>query len=152
MPASKQQEGGDPVAGLNYLIYGDYIGSGVPYDFFKKKMRNEPDSVLRRTGENANVGYAATVFEAPNYVMMDYTIATDVPPLWNVKKKNALYYKGFVKWSGSRVGGSRNSVSIMNFRQQPNPLLKINQTVDQVKQVHGRQPVGEILFGAEVLA
>lgn len=32
--------------------------------------------------------------EAPNYPMMAYTIATDVPPLWHVKKKNALYYNG----------------------------------------------------------
>ena len=202
LPASPQQEGGDPKAGLDYLIYGDYIGSGIPYDFFKKKMSNQPDTVLRREGDNANVGYGATVFaapngvkvvngncftchagelngevvlglgnsfsdyrknlkpmaklmrfgvdlkykkeseewrafedfsnffgemapyiqtnqpganpafrlaeacmnhrnpadltyqEKPNYDMMDYTIATDVPPLWNVKKKNALYYNG----------------------------------------------------------
>ena len=26
------------------------------------------------------------------FEMIEYTIATDVPPLWNVKKKNALYY------------------------------------------------------------
>ncbi|MCB0582847.1 MAG: c-type cytochrome [Phaeodactylibacter sp.] len=202
IPPSAQQEGGDPAAGLDYLIYGDYIGSGVPYEFFKKKMSNQPDTVLRREGENAYVGYGATVFtapngvkvvngncftchagklngevvlglgnsfsdyrkslkpmarlmrlgvglkydkdsdewkafedfsnyfremapyiqvnqaganpafrlaeacmnhrnpadltykKAPNYEMMDYTIATDVPPLWNVKKKNALYYNG----------------------------------------------------------
>lgn len=202
LPAYQQQEGGDPAAGLDYLIYGAYIGSGVPYDFFKKKMSNEPDTVLRRQGKNANVGYAATAFAAPNgvmvvngncftchagkingevvlglgnsfsdyrkslapmaklmrmgvalkynkdseewqafedfsnffremapyiqtnqpganpafrlaeacmkhrnpadltykkepnYEMMGYTIATDVPPLWNVKKKNALYYNG----------------------------------------------------------
>lgn len=31
---------------------------------------------------------------APNYDMMGYTIATDVPPLWHVRKKNALYYNG----------------------------------------------------------
>lgn len=202
LPASPQQEGGDPAAGFDYLIYGSYIGSGIPYDFYKNKMSNQPDTVLRRGGLNANVAYAATVFEAPNgvqvvngncftchagringevvpglgnsfsdyrrnltpmarlmrmgvglqykkespewrafedfssyflemapyiqtnqpganpafrlaeacmnhrdpadltykeapnYVMMDYTIATDVPPLWNVKKKNALYYNG----------------------------------------------------------
>lgn len=35
-----------------------------------------------------------TYRETPNYDMMDYTIATDVPPLWHVKKKNALYYNG----------------------------------------------------------
>ena len=35
-----------------------------------------------------------TYTKTPNYEMMDYTIATDVPPLWHVKKKNALYYNG----------------------------------------------------------
>ena len=68
IPPSAQQEGGDPAAGLDYLIYGDYIGSGVPYEFFKKKMSNQPDTVLRREGENAYVGYGATVFTAPNGV------------------------------------------------------------------------------------
>lgn len=28
----------------------------------------------------------------PSYPMHKYTLASDVPPLWNVKKKNALYY------------------------------------------------------------
>ena len=35
-----------------------------------------------------------TYSESPQYEMPDYTIATDVPPLWHVKKKNALYYNG----------------------------------------------------------
>ena len=30
--------------------------------------------------------------ETPNYDMTKYAIATDVPPLWNLRKKNALYY------------------------------------------------------------
>ncbi|MEL7120095.1 MAG: hypothetical protein AAFO07_11660, partial [Bacteroidota bacterium] len=33
-----------------------------------------------------------TYLEEPLYDMPKYTIASDVPPLWNVKKKNALYY------------------------------------------------------------
>lgn len=202
VPATAQQLDGDPEAGLNYLIYGDYIGSGVPYDFIKKKLNNKPDTVFRRTGDNANVEYGATVFtapngvkvingncftchssefngqlvvgmgnsfsdytksivpfvklvyfgmdlkynkkspewqaykdfgeysramasyihlnqqganpafrlaeacmmhrdpvdltwkEEPNYKIADYPVATDVPPLWNVKKKNGLYYNG----------------------------------------------------------
>ena len=30
--------------------------------------------------------------EEPNYQMPTYAISTDVPPLWNMKKKNVLYY------------------------------------------------------------
>ena len=33
-----------------------------------------------------------TYEKADRFEMMKYTMATDVPPLWNVKKKNALYY------------------------------------------------------------
>lgn len=68
LPAYEQRLDGDPVAGLNYLIYGDYIGSGVPYEFFKKKTSGRPDTVLRRSGENANIAYAVNVFTAPNGV------------------------------------------------------------------------------------
>jgi mono/diheme cytochrome c family protein len=202
VPATPQQLDGDPQAGLHYLIYGDYIGSGLPYEFVKKRFANEPDTVLRRTGDNANIAYGMTVFtapngqrvangncftchageldgkivlglgnsfsdytksivpfvklvnvgmnlkynkksaewkayedfakfaramaphihlnqkganpafrlaeacmmhrdpvdltwkETPNYQIADYPVATDVPPLWNVKKKNGLYYNG----------------------------------------------------------
>ena len=202
IPATPQQLDGDPQAGLNYLIYGDYVGSGLPYEFVKKKISTQPDTVFHRTGENANVAYGMTVFtasngqkvangncftchagklngqivvgmgnsfsdytksmvpfvklvnigmdlkynkqspewqayqnfgkfakamapyihlnqqganpafrlaeacmmhrdpvdltwkEEPNYPIADYPVATDVPPLWNVKKKNGLYYNG----------------------------------------------------------
>ena len=245
LPASKQQEGGDPVAGLNYLIYGDYIGSGVPFDFFKKKMSNVPDTVLRREGENANVGYAATVFEAPNgvkvvngncftchagkingeviiglgnsfsdyrnnltpmaklmrlgvgfqykktdeewkafedfsnyfremapyiqtnqpganpafrlaeacmnhrnpadltyqkepnYVMMDYTIATDVPPLWNVKKKNALYYNGIGRGDFTKL---LFQASVLGIPDSSAARQAINQFKDVVAWLKELQP------------
>jgi mono/diheme cytochrome c family protein len=202
IPPSPQQTGGDPARGYNYLIAGDYIGSGIPYAFFRKKMTGVPDTVLRRPGVNADIEYGATAFQAPNgvrvvngncltchasefqgevviglgnsfsdyrkslkpmatllnlgmnlnykksdpeyrafedfgnylremaphietnqfganpafrlaeacmrhrdpedltyvkepqYEMWSYNIATDVPPLWNVGKKNALYYNG----------------------------------------------------------
>ncbi len=35
-----------------------------------------------------------TYQEEKRFSTMRYTIATDVPPLWNVRKKNALYYNG----------------------------------------------------------
>ncbi|MBK7870397.1 MAG: c-type cytochrome [Saprospiraceae bacterium] len=202
VPKTPQELNGDAEAGLNYLIYGDYIGSGIPYEMAKKRFGKNQDAVLKRTGENAHIQYNANVFKAangvevmngncfachaselngeiiiglgnsfsdytksmnsfvktlyfgvnlkykkdspewqayedfgnysramapyiqlnqqganpafrlaeacmmhrdpmdltwreePNYKIADYPVATDVPPLWNVKKKNGLYYNG----------------------------------------------------------
>ncbi len=202
VPATPQQLDGDPQVGLDYLIYGDYIGSGIPFTMVQKRFAKTPDTVFQRTGANANIPFAMTVFRAangvevmngncfachagevngnilpglgnsfsdytksmkafvktvyigmdlkykksspewqafqdfgnysramaphihlnqqganpafrlaeacmmhrdpvdltwraePNYTMSDYPVATDVPPLWNVKKKNGLYYNG----------------------------------------------------------
>jgi len=202
VPATPQQLDGDPQAGLDFLVYGDYLGTGVPYEMLQKRFKNASDTVLHRTGENANLPFSFTVFEAangvkvgngncfachagelneevvlglgnsfsdftknmtpvmkgvyfgvdlkynkaseewaafedfgkfskamapyihlnqkganpafrlaeacmmhrdpvdltwkeePNYEIADYPVATDVPPLWNVKKKNGLYYNG----------------------------------------------------------
>lgn len=66
--ASTQQTGGDPQAGLDYLIYGDYLGSGVPFELYQKKASNKLDTVFRREGDNARVNYAFTAFTAPNGV------------------------------------------------------------------------------------
>lgn len=202
IPPSPQQEGGDPAAGFDFLVNGDYIGSGVPFGLFKRQLLKQADTVLVRKGINEKVPYAFTAFVAangtkvvngncltchaspfqgeiiigmgnsfsdyrrnlttmaklmnfgmnvkykksaaeyqayetfgkflrkiapeietnqvganpafrlaeacmmhrdpvdltyvktPNYEMNNYPIATDVPPLWHVKKKNALYYNG----------------------------------------------------------
>ena len=202
IPPSPQQEDGDPVAGFDFLVNGDYIGSGIPFGLFKRQLLKQPDTVLGRKGLNEKVPYAFTAFVAPNgmkvvngncltchaspfqgemvigmgnsfsdyrrnlttmaklmnfgmnvkykksaaeyqafetfgkflrkiapeietnqiganpafrlaeacmmhrdpvdltyvktpnYEMNNYPIATDVPPLWHVKKKNALYYNG----------------------------------------------------------
>lgn len=68
LPAYPQQRGGDPQAGFNYLIYGDYIGSGIPFELLEKRMSLQKDTVLRREGVNAKVAYAVNVFEAQNGV------------------------------------------------------------------------------------
>ncbi len=73
IPAEPQTEGGDPEKGFDYLIYGDYIGSGVPYEMLAKRlerMDEMSDTVLQRTGPNEKVGYGATVFEAENGVLV----------------------------------------------------------------------------------
>lgn len=201
IPSYIQQRDGDATKGLEYLIYGDYIGSGVPLEFYGNRFSNK-DTVFHRTGINENLPHVLTAFtaangvevmsgncftchsaeingqiipglgnhlsdydknwsqmaslvnlgmklkykkdskeweayedfghyfkamaptietnqfgvnpafrlaeacmnfrnpsdltykEEPNYDMTEYPIATDVPPLWNVKKKNGLYYNG----------------------------------------------------------
>jgi mono/diheme cytochrome c family protein len=66
LPTSPQQLDGDPEAGLDYLLYGDYLGSGVPYDLYLKKAGNQKDTVFYREGDNAAVNYNFTAFTAFN--------------------------------------------------------------------------------------
>lgn len=65
---SPQQPDGDPEAGLEYLVYGDYLGSGIPYELYQKKAGNSPDTVFHREGDNAGVNYAFNAFTAANGV------------------------------------------------------------------------------------
>lgn len=201
IPQTPSDNSGDSKAGFQYVINGDYIGSGVPMALLPKGMANRTsDSLLNRTGLNENLPHIVTAFQAangipvlngncftchagkiegeiilglgnpfsdftrnltpaakaldlgvqlkfgknspeweayesfsqyfeaigpyiqtknvgvnpaarlaeacamyrdpedlsftynPTYSMHRYTLASDVPPLWNVKKKNALYY------------------------------------------------------------
>ncbi|MEL7120094.1 MAG: hypothetical protein AAFO07_11655, partial [Bacteroidota bacterium] len=61
IPAEPQAEGGDPEKGFDYLKYGSYVGSGLPYPMVKKVI-NRGNNVLEREGLNENVFYAASVF------------------------------------------------------------------------------------------
>ena len=65
IPASPQLTGGDPVAGLEYMTTGDYIGSGVPLAAFKKlpKVR---DTILNRSGVNATFPMGIMAFDHAN--------------------------------------------------------------------------------------
>ena len=201
IPEHPQWEGGNAQKGLEFLVDGDYIGTGIPYEFFVKKFKTK-DTVFERTGAGALMAYDNNAFLAdngirvvsgncftchasqlgdeivpglgkspsdftdnknmpvrmlsfftklkygkkskeweafegyrqyisvipdyikthqvgvnpafrleeacvmhrnpedltyrkkPNFKMAKYTLASDVPPLWNVKKKNGLYYNG----------------------------------------------------------
>lgn len=62
-------DSGDPSAGFQYLITGDYIGSGVPIDIFPEGMTNRSvDPVLQRPGINENLPHIVTAFKAANGV------------------------------------------------------------------------------------
>lgn len=209
LPASPQDTTGDPAAGFDYLLHGDYIGSGVPIEIMRsaaKRMTKEQpydrdslnqgipynmtafvsangseivngncftchaghvddqlviglgesfsdyESSMVLAGKGMRIGMALkynkkkdkvveawedfgnyfqvmapriktnqpganpafrlaeacmmhrdpddlTFTEEPQFEMWDYNIATDTPPLWQVKKKNTLYYTGIGRGS-----------------------------------------------------
>lgn len=69
LPHNPQPVSGDPEAGLFYLANGNYIGSGVPFDFLQKRFqRDVADTVFNRQGVNRYIHYTDVVFEAANGV------------------------------------------------------------------------------------
>ena len=64
--ATPQIASGNPDAGWEYLISGDYIGSGVPFDLVKKKIATTKDTILNRTGDNENMPFGLTAFKHAN--------------------------------------------------------------------------------------
>lgn len=68
IPPSEQRMDGDPQAGYDYLVYGNYVGLGVPYDAYQLAFGGQVKNLLNRTGDNANVDYAFTATNAPNGV------------------------------------------------------------------------------------
>lgn len=61
------QRGGNAAQGYQYLITGDYVKGGLPYDYYLMGNRGkENKNFLKRSGLNANVGHEFTVVQAPN--------------------------------------------------------------------------------------
>ena len=65
-PAS--QRNGDAQQGREYLLYGDYIGSGIPKNVYDSYFGPTSSNPLERSGEAATIPYAFNIFEAPNGV------------------------------------------------------------------------------------
>ena len=59
-PPSMQK--GDPEEGFRYLIYGDPVGNGIPYEMNRRFFGSVEDTVLRRKGKNATVPFFNNVF------------------------------------------------------------------------------------------
>lgn len=66
IPPSPQTGGGDPAKGLDYIINGDYIGSGIPLSLMERSFRKTEDTVLHREGLNENLPYVLSAFKAKN--------------------------------------------------------------------------------------
>ena len=60
------QRKGDPAAGYDYLVGGDYIRSGIPYDLYLSYYGADNSNYLSRTGDNASINYQYTAVDAPN--------------------------------------------------------------------------------------
>lgn len=67
IPASPQRTG-DPQAGYDYLVAGNYIRSGIPYSVFVNTFGKDTKNELGRSGDNAEINYEFTAVDAPNGV------------------------------------------------------------------------------------
>jgi len=65
IPASPQRTG-DVAAGYRYLITGDYIKSGIPYDYFLLGFGRTAANYLHRDSPNAVISHEYTAVRAPN--------------------------------------------------------------------------------------
>lgn len=73
IPASVQRSG-DAAKGYEYLIYGDFLKSGFPYDFFVGLNKNGDGNALGRKGISANVAHGYNVVR--NADSLDIVIPT----------------------------------------------------------------------------
>lgn len=67
IPAS-QQRSGDSAKGYAYLTTGDFLKSGVPYDFFIMLNGKDKTNYLNRDGKNANVSHEYNVVKTSDGV------------------------------------------------------------------------------------
>lgn len=67
IPASEQRNG-DPDSGYDYLVYGDYVGNGIPIGAFNLAGQGSDENLLGRTGDNENIPHDFTAVDAPNGV------------------------------------------------------------------------------------
>ncbi|MCB0847391.1 MAG: hypothetical protein KDE26_29275, partial [Bacteroidetes bacterium] len=66
IPASSQIPSGDPEKGYDYMVYGDFIGSGIPFELYKTLRKGFEDTVLNREGAGKYVPYEENAFQADN--------------------------------------------------------------------------------------
>ena len=66
IPPSAQIPSGDPEKGYDYMVYGDFIGSGIPFELYKTLRKGFEDTVLNREGAGKYVPYEENAFQADN--------------------------------------------------------------------------------------
>ena len=68
VPVSTQIPSGDPEKGYEYMIYGDFIGSGIPLELYKTLREGYKDTILNREGIGQHAPYDENAFTALNGV------------------------------------------------------------------------------------
>ncbi len=109
IPPSPQRSG-DAQAGRDYLVYGDYIRSGIPYNIFVNTIGKDTKNELGRTGDNANINYQYTAVDAANGVRV-------VAP--NCLQCHAQYLNGQLV-----VGLGNSTYDFTQDQSQAAPLLE----------------------------
>jgi len=66
IPPSPQRTGGDAQKGYDYLVNGDYIRSGIPYNMYLFGAGADSNNYLRRTGMNAKLAHDVIAVKASN--------------------------------------------------------------------------------------
>jgi len=65
VPPSTQRSG-DPAKGYTYLTTGDYLKSGIPYNFFLLGFGKNRNNYLQRDGINADISHEYTAVKSAN--------------------------------------------------------------------------------------
>ncbi len=67
IPPSPQRQG-DPALGYQYVVSGDYLRSGIPYDIFRMALGRDKQHLLKRDSLNHDIPYNYTAVKAFNGV------------------------------------------------------------------------------------
>src|SRR4051794_29975810 len=66
IPPSRQRTGGNAEKGYQYLITGDYVKGGIPYNAFLFGAGLSSENFLNRDGLNKNVSHEYTAITSSN--------------------------------------------------------------------------------------
>src|SRR5688572_21105370 len=66
IPPSVQRTGGDVQKGYDYLVTGDYVKGGIPFNMFVMGMGKSKTNYLERTGKNADISHEYTAVTSTN--------------------------------------------------------------------------------------
>jgi hypothetical protein len=106
--APSKQRTGNATKGYQYLITGDYLKSGIPYNLFMLGTGKDTTNFLQREGYNKTLNYSFTAVKAPNGVL--------------VAAPNCLQCHGQV-FDGKLVVGLGNSLSDFTVNRQATALF-----------------------------
>lgn len=64
--AASIQRAGNVEQGYDYLVNGNYVDSGIPFDLWISLRGENAENILKRQGDNAKIGYGFNVVTTSN--------------------------------------------------------------------------------------